>query len=136
MNTIPIIFWVPVAAYAAEGATRALSIDSRFWWTHFFVTVLSLGGWAGSSLPKLANWVDSPKAKLEIVQGVVVAGLSGSIAYYGGFYLLSGTSYAVPEVGCFMATIIAAWGGDRFLAPLLNTLSDFAQRVTGRAVPK
>lgn len=127
------VLWIPALAYGAESITsRALTVDARFWWAHFFVTVLSLAGWAGSSLPKLAGWVDGMKEKLEILQGVVVALISGSIAYYGGFYLLANFGYNVPEIGCFIATIVAAWGGDRFLTPLLDTLADLTKRVTGR----
>lgn len=126
------LFWVPALAQAAEAITsRALTFDGRFLVAHLFVMFLSVCGWAGSSLPKVAGWVDGVKEKLEILQGIIIAQIAGGIAYYGGFYLMPGYGYQLAEVACFMATIVASWGGDRFMTPLLNTFARFAERVTG-----
>lgn len=136
MKYLAALLWVPALSYGADNiVSRAFTVDARFWWAHFFVMVLSCAGWAGSSLPKLAGWVDGVRQRLEILQGLIVSLISGSFAYYGGFYLLTGYGYNPPEVGCFMATILAAWGGDRFLTPLLDTMMGFVRRVTGKAVP-
>src|SRR6266850_8221906 len=107
---------------------RPLDGSPRFWVAGLVVMVLAFSGYAASSLPEWAKWKDESgdavaisERRLKIIQGLVIAMLAGNIAYYGGFYYL-----AIAEVACFIAAAVAAYGGDRFLSPLLT-------RVTGRA---
>lgn len=120
---------VPLDVYAAEQAV--LRIDAggvRFWAATAAVQMLWLSGYAASSLPEWAQWKDTnggevaiATRRLKIIQGMVIAGLSGNIAYFGGFYY-----FGIAEVGCFIAAAVAAYGGDKFLTPVLG-------RITGRA---
>lgn len=120
-----LLLLLPLAAIAAEQAVRSIDASSvRFWIAGAAVQVLAVFGWSASSLPELAKWRDTTggdvaiaERRLKILQGLAVAGLACNIAYYGGYYYLG-----VAEIGCFIAAAIAAWGGDKFLAPLLQRL--------------
>lgn len=124
-------WWIPAlmapAAVLAE-AMRAFDASSgRFWIALAVAQVISLLGYGASSLPQWAGWVDDTggavamlERKLKIIQGLVIAFLAGNIAYFGGLY------YALAEIPCFGAAALAAYGGDKFLTPLLS-------RLTGRA---
>lgn len=119
---------VPLAAVAAEQAVLRMDAGGlRFWVATAAVQILWLAGYAASSLPEWAQWKDTSGGevviatrRLKIIQGMVIAGLAGNIAYFGGFYYAG-----VAEAGCFIAAAVAAYGGDKFLAPLLS-------RITGR----
>lgn len=120
---------IPWAAIAAEAATHELDAGSwRFWAAFGAVQILWGLGYAGSSLHEWAGWKDTSggdvaiaERRLKIIQGMVIAALAGNIAYYGGYYYLS-----VAQVACFIGAAAAAWGGDKFLTPILT-------RITGRA---
>lgn len=117
---------VPLAAAAAEQAVRAADPGApRFWAALAAVQVLALFGYAASSLPQWAGWIDDTggavavlERRLKIVQGLVIAILAGNLAYFGGFYC-----FAWPEIPCFGAAAMASYGGDRFLSPLLSRLT-------------
>jgi hypothetical protein len=66
--------------------------------------------------------------RLKILQGLVVALLAGNIAYYGGYYY-----FTLAEIACFIAAAVAAWGGDKFLTPLLQRVLELFSRVFGKA---
>jgi hypothetical protein len=119
--------WLP-AVLAAEQRTRPLDGSLHFWVAAAVVMLLSFAGYAASSLPEWAKWKDESgdpvaisERRLKIIQGLVLGMLAGNIAYYGALYYL-----AIAEVACFIGAVVAAYGGDRFLSPLLS-------RVTGRA---
>jgi len=119
-----------VAFAAADSNARTLSGDVRFWVALIAVQVLWVAGHAASSLPQWAQWLDDSgepvvvrERRLKIVQGAIVSGLAGNIAYYGGYYYIN-----LAEVACFISAAIAAYGGDRFLTPILG-------RITGRITP-
>lgn len=122
---------MPLAAYAAEQAMRALDPGApRFWWALVAVQILSLVGYAASSLPQWAGWIDDSggavavlERRLKIVQGLAIAILAGNCAYYGGFHY-----FGMAEVLCFGAAAVAAYGGDRFLSPLLSRLTGRVQQ--------
>lgn len=125
-------FWLPVliwpAAGLADAAVRTMDASTgRFWFTLAAVQVLSLLGYGTSSLPQWAGWVDETggivavlERRLKIIQGMLIAFLAGNIAYYGGYYY-----FTLAEIACFGAASIAAYGGDKFLTPLLS-------RITGK----
>lgn len=120
---------LPAAALAAAQATLAVDAGTgRFWAAFGAVQVLSFFGYAASSLPEWAQWVDDSggvveivERRLKIVQGMIIAVLAGNIAYYGGFYYAG-----LAEIPCFIGAAVAAYGGDKFLSPLLS-------RITGKA---
>lgn len=122
------LFLLPAVAYAAAQATLAVDAGStRFWVALVAVQVLAAFGYAASSLPEWAQWVDDTggavaiaERRLKIVQGFMIALLAGNIAYYGGFYY-----FAIAEIPSFIAGAVAAYGGDKFLSPLLS-------RITGK----
>lgn len=122
-----VLLW-PLAVLAAQATLGADAGTSRFWAALGAVQVLSFFGYAASSLPEWAQWVDDTggavaivQRRLKIVQGLITALLAGNAAYYGGYYYVG-----APEIGCFIAAAVAAWGGDKFLSPLLT-------RITGKA---
>ena len=100
---------VPLAALAVDEMAHHFEPGTmRFWWTLGAVQVLWLFGYLASSLPAWAKWPDGTvQDRLTIVQGVMVGGLSGNIAYYGGFYYAG-----FAEIACFIGTGLAGWGGD------------------------
>lgn len=126
---------VPVAAYAAEQAVRNLDAsEARFWAALAAVQVLSLVGYASSSLPQWAGWIDDTggavavlERRLKIVQGLVIALLSGNAAYVSGYYY-----FGLPEIVCFGGAAGAAYGGDKFLSPVLSRASQMIQAAFGK----
>lgn len=127
--------WAPAAAVLAEAAMRTLEPGtSRFWWTLGVVQVLGLFGYGCSSIPQLAGWIDPTgdvvvrlERRLKIIQGAMIALLAGNLAYYGGYYY-----GGVVEIGCFGAAALAAYGGDKFLSPLLQRATDLYTRIFGK----
>lgn len=119
---------IPAAAIA-EQAVRALDAGSwRFWFAFGAVLVLGGLGWCASSLALAAGWIDTTggsvaqfERRLKVLQGVAVSILASILAYFGGFYY-----FGWPEIACFAAAALAAYGGDKFLTPLLS-------RITGKA---
>lgn len=108
-------------AIAAEQTTRHMEGDERFWWTLLAVQVLCSMGYAASSLAQWAGWPDGSLAvRLNIVQGGVTAFLAGNIGFYGAYYY-----FTLAEVASFIAAAVAAWGGDKFISPILS-------RITGK----
>lgn len=127
---LAIALCVPIAAYA--GATLAEAAGTwRFWAAFGAVQVLCLFGYAGSSLPEWAQWLDETggavavaERRLKILQRTVVSFLAGNAAYFIGAY--GPEAMRLPEIPCFVGAAVAAWGGDKFLSPLLA-------RITGKA---
>lgn len=126
----------PLAALAAEQAVRSLDPGApRFWWTMGFVQALVLLGYGCSSLQQWAGWIDDTggpvtvlERRLRIVQGMLIGLMAGNCAYYGGFYY-SG----LHEVACFLAAAVGAYGGDKFVSPLVMRLSGMFKAVFGKA---
>ncbi len=119
---------VPLSV-AAEQLVRGFDAGApRFWAALVAVQFLWAIGYAASSLPVWAKWPDGAlQDRLTIVQGVVVSGLAGNIAYYGGFYYIG-----FAEIACFIGSGLAGWGGDKFLTPLLSRLTAAIEALTGR----
>ncbi len=120
------LFLTPAVAFAAEQVVRTMDGSPRFWVAALAVIVLSLMGWGASSLKTLAGWDETRERRYEILQGVLVSMLAGHTAYYGGYfglpYLPAAIAVTVPEVVCFIAAAIAAYGGARFLETLRDVL--------------
>lgn len=120
----------------AEAAVRVVDPGAtRFWIAFAAVQILAVFGYSASSLPEWAKWKDITggdvaiaERRLKILQGMVVALLAGNIAYYGGYYY-----FALAEIGCFIGAAVAAWGGDKFLTPLLQRLLEIFARVFGKS---
>lgn len=124
------VLLVPAVALAADAVLAHFEpTTARFWTAWFAVQVLSAIGYGASSLPELANWVDAEgsavdrlKRRYKIIQGCLLAVLAGNVGYFGGMYYMG-----VSEIGCFIATSVCAYGGDKFISPLLS-------RITGKAL--
>lgn len=119
---------IPVAAVSADAALAQFQpTTARFWFAFLAVQFLNVLGYGASSLPELANWINADGTAVErltrrfkIIQGCMVAMLAGNIAYYGAMYY-----FGVADIGCFISAAVCAYGGDKFLSPLLS-------RITGR----
>lgn len=117
---------IPAAAFAAEAVLAKFEPTTmRFWMAFIAVQFLNVLGYAASSLPQLANWVDDSGTNVErltrrykIISGCCVAAMAGNIGYYGGMYYVG-----VAEIGCFIAAAVCAYGGDKFLTPLLARIT-------------
>lgn len=122
---------VPLSV-AAEQLVQAFDPSaSRFWAALAAVQVLWLFGYAASSLPVWAKWPDGTVGdRLTIVQGALVAGLAGNIAYYGGYYYAG-----FAEVACYIGSGVAGWGGDKFLTPVLQRVNAAIAAFTGGGKP-
>lgn len=128
INKISVGIFFMVLAIAAHAAVAAFDpTTNRFWAALGAVQVLAFIGFGASSLPSLAGWIDengSPverlERKLNIIRGAIVACLAANICYYGGFYYMG-----AAEVGCFMGAAVAAYGGDKFLSPLLSRITGY-----------
>lgn len=121
---------VPVAAFAAEALQKFEPTTMRFWVACLAVQFLNSLGYAASSLPELANWIDDGGTaverltrKFKIIRGCCIAALAGNIGYYGGLYYMG-----VAEVGCFIAAAVCAYGGDKFLTPLLSRITGASRK--------
>lgn len=129
-----LVMLVPLTAFAAEQAMRALDPGvPRFWWALVAVQVLWLVGYGCSSLHQWAGWIDDTggavavlERRLKIVQGMLLAFLAGNTAYFVGYYY-----YEMVEVMCFGAAAIAAYGGDKFLSPMLSRVTAMFQAAFG-----
>lgn len=112
---------IPTSALALDTTVRSMDGGGRFWVTLFAVQILATLGYAASSLAQWQGWPDGTLGvRLNIVQGMLTAILAGNIGFYGGYYYFN-----LAEVVCFITAAVAAWGGDKFLSPLLS-------RITGR----
>lgn len=126
---------IPAAALAAQ-AVHALDAGSwRFWFAFGAVQALAGIGWCASSLARIAGWIDptgGPVAQFErrlaVLQGVAISVLASNAAYYGGFY---GQSW--PEIYCFIAAALGAYGGDKFLSPLLQRATAMWAGIFGKS---
>ncbi|HEX6992392.1 MAG TPA: hypothetical protein VF151_10920 [Gemmatimonadales bacterium] len=90
------------------------------WFTWAWVLGLSLGGWAASSMPTLAGWIDNGNEATEdkralwtrrwgIIGRLVACIAAGFACFFAG--LLVGT----PMVANFLAVLFASFGGDKYL---------------------
>jgi len=122
-----LLVFFPGTAWAVEQTLRIMDPGAgRFWAAMLAVQVLAAVGYCGSNLAQWAKWPDgSLLDRLTIAQGAVTAVMAGNFAYYGGYYLLPTWQITLPEIGCFIATPVAAWGGDKFISPILS-------RITGK----
>lgn len=126
---------IPVGALA-EQAVRELDASSwRFWFAFGAVQGLAGIGWCASSLARFAGWIDptgGPLAQFErrlvVLQGVAISVLASNAAYYGGFY---GQSW--PEIYCFIGAALGAYGGDKFLSPLLQRATSMWAGIFGKS---
>lgn len=119
IGSIVLLLFVPLAAMAAGETVKALDFHSGRWWGLFlFVQLITLLGYAASSLSQWAGWIDGTiLAKLQIIQGVACALMAGNIAF------LLGVHYAqVTEVQALIASGAGGYGGDKLLTPLLNRI--------------
>lgn len=128
-SLILMAIWVPTTALAAAQAVLSADVGTnRFWIALIAVQILGFFGYAASSLPQWAKWLDVSgdvvaiaERRLKIIQGLFIAFLSANIAYVLGYYY-----GGVAEIPSFIAAAGAAYLGDKFLSPL-------AARITGKA---
>ena len=82
------------------------------------VLVVSLFGWAVSSLHTLAGWTDSAPivAKLEIVKGIFASIAAAAI------FVLVGNWQGWPTLLNIIGAFLAGMSGDRLLRPLADGL--------------
>ena len=94
--------------------TTAL-IGEIFGWG-LIVLVVSLFGWAVSSLHTLAGWTDSAPvvAKLEIVKGIFASIAAAAI------FVLIGNWQGWPTLLNIVGAFLAGMSGDRLLRPLAD----------------
>ena len=111
---ISIASGAPAIAYAAaaEVVPRAFDVLALRWWvTHLMLLVVLLMAYLASSLPKWAKWEDGSRLdRLTITQGVLVSMLAGFIAWLLSYYYAN-----LHEAVCFVAAVLAAYGGDAYL---------------------
>lgn len=117
-----------LVAYAAVNVFDPTT--TRFWVALACVQFIGVMGFCASSLPTFAGWVDSAGTPVEILErrlvilrGLIVAQLAANICYYGGYYYMD-----ITEIGCFIASSVAAYGGDKFLTPLLARITGVSRR--------
>lgn len=122
-----LLLMVPFTAYAADTAAKAMDFTSLATWiTLGAVMLLTLAGYAGSSLPQWAGWVQGDlTTRLQLAAGLITALLAGNFAYFLARHL------DMPGIVCFMAATAGGWGGDKFLAPLLGRLTDLISAAIG-----
>jgi hypothetical protein len=114
---------LPAVAFAAAQATLSIDAEApRFWVALAVVQLVGFFGWSVSSLPDLAQWKDHSggdvaiaERRLKILQGILMSLFAANLAYYGGYYY-SG----LAELPSFLAAGLAAFGGDKFVLPLLT----------------
>jgi hypothetical protein len=129
---------VPLAAFAADQAVHSIDPGApRFWVALGAVQVLSLVGYAASSLPQWAGWIKDTggpvavlERRLKIVQGMVIALLAGNCAYYGGHHY-----WGLAEILAFGTAAMASYGGDKFLSPLMSRIATMFQAAFGKTDP-
>ena len=128
-----LLFAVPPAALAAE----RLLLDSAtgaFWGVLGAVQALCLLGHAAASLSTWAAWRDEGTVaevrarRFHLAQGVAVSLLAGNATYYGGVYV---GMYGIAE--SLIGASLAAWGGDRFLGPVLERVVEMLRTALGGA---
>ena len=96
--------------------TTAITAEILGW--SVVVLIVSLFGWAVSSLHTLANWTDSAPivAKLEIVKGVFASIAAAAI------FVLIGNWQNWPTLLNIVGAFLAGMSGDRLLRPLADGL--------------
>ena len=121
------VLLVPAVALATQATWSADAGTLRFWLAFGAVQACAGWGYTCSSLRQWAGWVDKTggevavmERRLALFQGVAIAFLAGNIAYYGGYYYAG-----LSEIVCFIGAAVSAYGGDKFLSPLLS-------RITGK----
>jgi len=104
--------------------TPALGGEQALVWAFFGVQLVSVAGHAAASLVDWADWadksgapVDIARRRLKLLQGLAISLLAGNACYYGSSHL------GVGEIPGLLGSGIAAYGGDRFLTPLLTRLT-------------
>lgn len=110
---------IPLMAIAASETVKALDFHSARWWGLFiFVQLITLLGYAASSLSQWAGWIDGTVlARLTIIQGVACSLMAGNIAFLLGVHYMQ-----VTEVQALIASGAGGYGGDKLLTPLLNRI--------------
>jgi len=87
-----------------------------FWVALVAIQVISLIGYAASSLPAWAKWSDGTQHdRLTILRGTIASLLSSNIAFGVGYYY-----YYLPDIICWVAVAIGGYAGDAFLSPLIG----------------
>lgn len=124
-----VLWFLPCAALATEEITTAEGIISALL-IFLGVQFVSLVGHGAASLPDWAQWSDQDGTRVEvaarrlkIIQGLLISILAGNISFYGGQYYAG-----LHEIPGLIGSGMAAYGGDRFLTPILS-------RITGRSPP-
>lgn len=92
-----------------------------------WVLGLAVGGWFASSAPNLASWSDGEgiellKKRLEVMRGFAVSMIAGFVAYLLALY--SGA----PNLLGFIGVLCAAYGGDKYLAPIAERFRSDAKQ--------
>lgn len=111
---------VPVVAFAASATLDTLPVNDRFWGALLAVQFITALGYLASSLPTWARWLDDEatlEQRLSVISGALTAVLAGNVAYFGALHYMH-----VAEVGAFISSGVAAWGGDKFLTPILQRI--------------
>lgn len=124
------VFFMCAAFVAHAEVAKFDPSETRFWAALGAVQILALIGFGASSLPTFAGWIDESgtsveklERKLNIIRGAIVSCMAANICYYGGYYYMG-----AAEIGCFMGASVAAYGGDKFLAPLLSRITGFTKK--------
>lgn len=108
---------------------EAIQLSQLLVWVIQFIAVqgISLMAHGASSLTEWAQWKDDSGTpvelatrRLKVVQGLMVSIFAGNVAYYG----LQVTTQT-DDVPSLILAGVAAYGGDKFLTPILA-------RITGR----
>jgi len=117
----------------ASNHGESIQLSQLVVWAIQFVAVqgISLMAHGASSLTEWAQWKDDSGTpvelatrRLKVIQGLIISILAGNVAYYG----IQFTTEKIDEVPSLILAGVAAYGGDRFLTPIL-------QRITGRQQP-
>ena len=111
---------VPVVVFAAGDVQNTLPVNDRFWGALLAVQCITALGYFASSLPTWARWLDDQatmEQRLAVVSGALTAVMAGNVAYFGSLYYMH-----TAEVSAFISSGVAAWGGDKFLTPILQKI--------------
>lgn len=121
-----LLWLLPTVVLAAEqvalvsGVTEIILI-------FFGVQLVSVVGHGAASLTDWAQWgdrsgssVDMYARRLKLVQGLLLSGLAGNAFFYGSQQMAD-----LSEIPALLGAGVAAYGGDRFLTPILT-------RITGK----
>ena len=110
---------VPTASAAALETVKVIDLESGRWWAVLlFVQVITLVGYAASSLSQWAGWIDGTiLQRLTIMQGMFAALLAGNMSYFLGLHYAG-----LSEIMAMMASGAGGYGGDRYLVPMFQKL--------------